>query len=332
MTFHNKRRHLVAALAGGAGLATFPGMQGALAQAPAWPTKPIRMVVGFPPGGLTDAYARIFADQISAATGQSVVVENKPGAGSIVAIETVAKSPPDGHTLLVTTTTAVWQNRVLFKKLPFDLEKDLVPVTLFPAGPLVVAVPDKLPVKNFAEFVAWAKKNTATMGSYGPAAVPHMLADQTNRSEGTNIATVNYKGEVPMWVDMASGQLQIAVGSYQAFANVQARGVRAIGVTGPVRSPKLPDVPTLMEQGVNTVVARLGGGLAVTAPTGTPEAVLRRLGQISVDGAETEKSRQLRESFSIPDKPKGLEEARRLWREEAPQWIKFATDLGIKMD
>jgi tripartite-type tricarboxylate transporter receptor subunit TctC len=271
MTFQSKRRTLMAAMAGGAGLAALAGPRSAPAQAPAWPVKPIRMVVGFPPGGLTDAYARMFADQITTATGQAVLVENKPGAGSIVAIESVVKSPADGYTLLVTTTTAVWQNRVLYRKLPFDLERDLVPVTMFPAGPLVVAVPDKLPVKTFTEFVAWAKKNTTTMGSYGPAAVPHMLADQLNRSDGTNITTVNYKGEVPMWVDMASGQLQIAVGSYQAFANVQGRGVRAIGVTGPVRSPKLPDVPTLIEQGVSTVVARLGGGLPVTAPAGTPE-------------------------------------------------------------
>jgi tripartite-type tricarboxylate transporter receptor subunit TctC len=326
-----RRRRLLAALGAGAAGALLP--RTAIAQTfPAWPLRPIRIVVGFPPGGLTDAYARMYGEQLGAATGQTVIVENKPGAGAIIAIEAVAKAPPDGYTLLMTTSGAVWQNRVLYRKLPFDLDRDITPITVFPSGPLVVAVAEKVPVRSFPEFIAWAKKNPTSMGSYAPASYPHMVADQINRSDGTNINSVHYKGESPMWVDLATGQTQIAIGSYQAFATVQARGVRPIGVTGMNRCPKLPDVPTLVEQGVTAALVRLEGGLPLTAPTGVPEYILQKLAQVAVNGAETARAAQLRENFGIPDKPRGLEETRKFWREVPPQWIRIAAELGIKLD
>lgn len=299
---------------------------------PGWPAKPIRIVVAFPPGGLTDAYARLYADQLSAQLGASVVVENKPGAGAIIAIDAVAKSPPDGYTLLMTTSGTVWQNRVLYTKLPYNLDKDLTPIANFPSGPLVVGVADKVPARNFQEFVAFARGNPTSMGTYAPGSYPHMVADQANRSEGTKIVSVHYRGEAPMWVDVASGQLQIAIGSYQAFATVQPRGVRAIGVTGNYRSPRLPDVPTLVEQGVPGRLVGLEGGLPLMAPTGTPEAVLQLLSKVAVAGAETERAAKLRETFAIPNKPQTLALTRREWEEVVPVWIKVAVDLGVKLD
>ena len=298
----------------------------------AWPAKPIRIIVAFPPGGLTDAYARMYAEQLTAKLGQSVVVENKPGAGAIIGIEAVAKSPPDGYTLLMTTSGTVWQNRVLYTKLPYTLDRDLTPIALFPSGPLVVAVSEKVPARNMREFIAFAKTNTTSMATYAPGSYPHMVADQTNRTEGTNILSVHYRGEAPMWVDVASGQLQIGIGSYQAFNTVQGRGVRAIGVTGSYRSPKLPDVPTLAEQGIAGNLVTLEGGLPLMAPTGTPEAVLQILSRVAVEGANSERSAKLRESFSIPNKPKNLAETRRDWARDVPVWIKLAVDLGIKLD
>jgi len=298
----------------------------------AWPAKPIRIIVAFPPGGLTDAYARMYAEQLTAKLGQSVVVENKPGAGAIIGIEAVAKSPPDGYTLLMTTSGTVWQNRVLYTKLPYNLDRDLTPIALFPSGPLVVAVSEKVSARNMLEFIAYAKSNTTSMATYAPGSYPHMVADQTNRTEGTNILSVHYRGEAPMWVDVASGQLQIGIGSYQAFNTVQGRGVRAIGVTGSYRSPKLPDVPTLAEQGVAGNLVTLEGGLPLMAPTGTPEAVLQILSRVAVEGANSERAAKLRESFSIPNKPKNLAETRRDWARDVPIWIKLAVDLGIKLD
>lgn len=297
-----------------------------------WPSKPIKIIVAFPPGGLTDAYARMYAEQLTAKLGVPAVVENKPGAGAIIGIDAVAKAPADGYTLLMTTSGTVWHNRVLYSKLPYNLDKDLTPIANFPSGPLVVAVSDKVPAKNMKEFIEFAKNNTTTMGSYAPGAYPHMVADQTNRTEGTKIVTAHYRGESPMWVDVASGQVQIAIGSYQAFATVASRGVRAIGVTGIYRCPKLPDVPTLVEQGIQGNLVPLEGGLPLMAPAGTPEHVLQLLSKVAVEGANTERAAKLRETFAIPNKPVGLAETRKEWDRVVPIWVKIAVDLGVKLD
>ena len=304
----------------------------AWAQAPKWPSKPIKIIVAFPPGGLTDALARSYGEHLSASLGVPVVIDNKPGAGAIIGIDAAAKSPADGYTLVMSTSGTFWQNRILSSKLPYNLDKDLTPVTVFPSGPLVVGINDKIPAKNMAEFVEWAKKNPTSMGTYAPGSYPHMVADQTNRIHGSKIQSVHYRGEAPMWLDVASGQSQIAVGSYLAFNAVASRGVRPIGVTGSYRSPKLPNVPTLMEQGDTAKLVTLEGGLPLVAPAGTPEPILKRLADEAVAWSNTDKAAKLRETFAIPNKPKNLAETRKDWEAEVPVWIKLAVDLGIKLD
>ncbi len=326
----SSRRQLLGAMAAGAGATLLPGA--AAAQSANWPNKPIKIIVGFLPGGLTDAWARLFAEQFQAKYGQSCLVENKPGAGANIAIEAVAKSAPDGYTFLMTTTGAVWQNRVLYNKLPFNLEKDITPVLLYPSGPLVVGVSEKVPARNYKEFIEYARKNQVTMGTYAPASHPHMLADYMAKKDGAKINSVHYKGEAPMWVDVAGGQTQIAVGSYQAFANVAGKGVRPIAATGTYRCPKLPDIPTLKEQNAGGELGALFGGLPMTAPAGTPQDILQKMAQVAVEGWEQPKARQIRESFAIPDPVLGLEDTRKAWRDVAPIWIKQASDLGIKLD
>jgi tripartite-type tricarboxylate transporter receptor subunit TctC len=324
----SKRRHFLSAVSAlGVGTMLPP----AFAQSN-WPNKPIKIVVAFPPGGLTDSYARMYAEQLTAKFGVPAVVENKPGAGAIIGIETVTKSAPDGYTLLMTTSGTVWQNRVLYTKLPYNLDKDLAPIATFPSGPLVVAVPEKIGVRNIKEFVEYAKQNATNMGTYAPGSYPHMVADQINRAQGTKIVSVHYRGEAPMWIDVAAGQMQIAIGSYQAFSTVQARGVRAIGVTGSYRSPKLPDIPTLIEQGMTDKLVSLEGGLPLLAPAGTPEAILKLLSEVAVSGANTPRAAQIRESFAIPNKPVSLAQTRADWARDVPIWIKLAVDLGIKLD
>ena len=133
-----------------------------------------------------------------------------------------------------------------------------------------------------------------------------------------------------MWVDVAGGQMQIAISSYQLFATVQPPGVKAVGVTGSYRTPKLPNVPTPRQQGIEGRLVTLEGGLPLRAPAGTPEAVLRALSQVVVDGANTPKAAQLRETFDIPNKPKNLKDTRDDWARNVPVWIKLAVDLGIK--
>ena len=304
----------------------------AFGQAAKFPSRQIRIVVPFAPGGLTDAYARLYGEQLTQQLGAQVLVENKTGAGAVIGIDAVAKAAPDGYTLLVTTTGTVMQNRVLYTKLPYNLDKDLVPITVFPSGPLVVAVAPNVPATNIKEFLAWAKGREASMGSYAPGSYPQMIADLFNRNYGTKLQTVHYRGESPMWVDVANNQLQIAVGSVQAFNTVSTRGVKPIGQTGIYRSPRLPNVPTLIDQGINDPLVSLEGGLALMAPSGTPEAILQTLSQVVVKGAETPQAAKLRENFGIPTKPKNLAETRADWDRAVPAWIKAAVDLGVKLD
>ena len=171
------RRALLAASGASATLAAVPQ---ALAQVPAgYPNRAVKIIVGFAPGGLTDAYARLFAEQFTARFNQPCVVENRPGAGANIAIEAVVKAPPDGYTFLATTTGAVWQNRVLYRKLPFDLAKDIDPVCIFPAGPLVAVLPEKLNVRTWDDMVACCRKTRGTIGSLAPSSGRHILSETT---------------------------------------------------------------------------------------------------------------------------------------------------------
>jgi tripartite-type tricarboxylate transporter receptor subunit TctC len=322
------RRNLILA---GAGLAATP-LQRAIAQSTGYPNKGIKIIVGAAPGGLSDAYARLFAEQFTARFNQPAVVENRAGASGIIATEAMLKAPADGYTLLSTTTGMLWQTRVLYRKLPFDLAKDIGPITVFPAGPLILAVQEKTGVRNLKELIEYASKNPCTMGSYAVASYPHVFAESLNRDSGAKIQAIQYKGEGPMWVDMGTGSITMAIGSYQAFATVRDKGIRPIATSGMVRSPKLPDLPTMIEQGLKAPIARLEGGLALTASSAVPVEILELLAKVAVEGNDTPRAKALRENFAIPDATKGRAEALRLWREDAPVWIKEVESLGVKLD
>lgn len=328
----SRRQFVREGLALAAGVGATLAAPAVWAQATRFPSKPMRIVVPFPPGGLTDAYGRMYAEQLTQQLGATVVVDNRPGAGAVIGIDNVVKSPADGHTLLITTSGTVMQNRVLYTKLPYNLDKDLMPIATFPSGPLVVAVAPQVPAQTLKEFVEWGKGRDLNMGTYAPGSYPHMLADLLVRQYGMKMQPAHYRGESPMWVDVAGGQLHIAVGSYQAFNTVSTRGVKPIAVTGNYRSPRLPNVPTLIEQGATGTLVPLEGGLVLMAPAGTPEAVLKTLSQVVVKGAETEAAAKLRDNFGIPNKPKNLAESRKDWDRDVPAWIKAAVDLGIKLD
>ena len=324
-----RRRLLGAAAATGLG-AALPRL--AIGQ-PAWPSKPIRILVGTATGGLTDNFARQYGEFLSRKFGQPVVVENRTGASGTIAAEVVAKSPPDGHTFLVSISTTFWAARVLYRRLPFDPDRDLVPVSLFPSGSLLMAVNDKVPVKNVKEFVEWARKNRPTFGTYSPASLPHMVADTLGRTRGIDIEPVHYKGENPMWVDVASGQVNAGLGSHQALLpHLQRGAVRLIATWGPRRSPRAPDVPTFAEQGFNEPILSVDGWMPMVAPAGTPEDILQKVSDAMVEGFGTPKLKQLHETFGIPNAPPNLAEVRRIWKADAPVWISTADRLGVKLD
>ncbi len=324
-----RRRHVLGSLAAG-GLAA-AGVAPARAQT--WPSKPIRIFVGFAPGGTTDPYARVYGEFMSQKFGVPVVVENRPGAGGTLALGLLANEPADGHTIGITTSTSVWGARALYRRLPYDADRDFTPLGWFPVGPLLMAVPASLPVNNVKEWVEYARKNPVTMASYNPASVPHLAAEEFNKRYGTQVNVVHYKGEGPMWPDVSTGVVQAGIGSYVALVPHITRGtVKVLASIGAERSPNLPQVTSFESQGFDGEIFRLSGGLLMVAPAATPEDRLRKLSEAIVEGADSPKAVALRKAFAIEDKPTNRITAVRKWRDESPVWIRLTDQLGIKLD
>ena len=324
------RRRLIVTTLGAGVLATAPRF--AIGQT-AWPSKSVRIIVTNPPGGLTDAYARQYGEFLSRKFGQPFVVDNRPGAGGTIAADALAKSAPDGYTLMVAIQTPMWNGRVLYRSLPYNPDTAFAPISLLPSGALVMAVNANLPIRTPDDFVAWAAKNPATMGTYAAGSWPHMIADTWNRTRGLKIEAIHYKGEPPMWVDVSMGQVTAGVGSYGAMKTyIDRNQIRPIAVVGQRRSPRLPDVPTFVEQGHKDPVFALEGWLPMVAPAGTPQDIQERVAQAMIEAYATPKVQAMHESYGIPNGPTGLEEARRRWKEDAPQWVALADRLGIKLD
>lgn len=326
------RRRLLAGAGGLLAAGALPGA--AWAQAAAWPSRPVRVVVPFPPGGLTDAYARMYADALSRKFGQQFVIENKTGAGGTLGAAEVAKAAPDGHTLLVTTSTPVWTAKVLYKKLSYAPVKDFDPIALFPSGALLVCVNEKVPAKNLREFIAYAKGHPSSWGTYGPGSWAQMLGDVLTKTEKLNMVVANYRGEAPMLVDLVGGQIQAGVGSVQGMLpHIQKGTLRAIGATGKVRTPRLPELSTLVEQGFTAPVFGMEGYLPFAAPAGTPREILDKLSEAVREASLTPQLKQLRDQFGIPNLPLAEPAAvRKEWDSDSAEWIKLAQDLGITLD
>lgn len=303
------------------------------ARAQAWPSKPIRFFVGFAPGGTTDPYARVFGDYMTQKLGQPVVVENRVGANGFISLEALSRAAPDGYTIGITTSTSVWGSRALYRKLPFDADRDFVPISLLPVGPLVFAVPTSSPANTFGEWIELARKKPVSMASYAAASVPHLLTQELNQNHGTQVTVVHYKGEGPMWPDVTTDVVQAGVGSYVAISPHLARGaLKVLGTFGRERNPKLPNVKSIIDQGFNAQLFQLDGCLAVLAPARTPPEIVARFSEMFVDGADSPKALSLREAFAIEAKPTSATVAAQRWRDEMPIWVKLSEALNIKLD
>jgi tripartite-type tricarboxylate transporter receptor subunit TctC len=326
MPTNNRRRTL---LLGAAALA----LAGRGVYAQAWPSRPIRIIVPFPPGGLTDLYGRAIADHLQTSLGQPVVVENRTGAGGLIGNDAVAKAAPDGYTLLVTIQTTLVQSQVLYKKLPYNPDTDYTWISALGAGHLPFGVPASLPVRNFGEFVDYARANRTSIGTYAAGSYPHMVVGQLNKLYGLKIEAVHYKGESPMWVDVAGGQIQGAIGSVAAMTpHIQKGSVRAIAVPTKVRSPKLPDVPTFIEQGYTAPVFGLSGWIGFLGPAKLPREITDRLSRLAIEAGEGARLKQIYETFGIAERPTTPEEFVRIYQTEGPVWIGIARELGITLD
>jgi tripartite-type tricarboxylate transporter receptor subunit TctC len=264
--------HLVRALLAAALLAS-----GAAAFAQGWPGRPVRVVVPLSPGGFADVPARIVAPRLSTALGQQVFVENKPGAGGTIGADFVAKSKPDGYTLLWTGTPHVisaW----LYKNLPYDTLKDFAPVALVASGPYVLVVNPQLAVSTVPDLIAAAKAQPGKIdfASSGNGSAQHLVAALFNSMAGINLNHVPYKGSGPAMQDLVSGQVKVSfAGIPNVLTHVRNGRLRALAVTTPQRSPDLPEVPTVAEAGVPGYEATLW--LNISAPAGTPPEIVQRL-------------------------------------------------------
>ncbi|MDP3139989.1 MAG: tripartite tricarboxylate transporter substrate binding protein [Burkholderiaceae bacterium] len=247
----------------------------AQAQAPAWPTKPVRLVVPFTPGGVSDNVARLIAKELQTALGQPVLVDNKPGGGTNIATAEVGRAAPDGHTLLM-STNLVYSNTLLYKNVPYKVEQ-FTPVAMLFTVPLVLDATKDLPVKNVKELVAYAKSRPGVLnyGTTGAGSTPHMFGEMFKKMSGTEITHVPFKGSVPLLQEMIGGRVHIAFdGMPAALVQHKAGTIRILAVASKERIPQLPDVPTLTEEGYPIVSSSWWG---VYAPAGTPRDVVARL-------------------------------------------------------
>jgi tripartite-type tricarboxylate transporter receptor subunit TctC len=271
-----------------------------------WPNKPITIVVNFPAGGLTDGIARAFGQAVQQATGQQVIIDNKPGASGNIGAAQVARAPADGYTFLHSVSSTLIQNRVMFKQLGFDADKDFTIVSGTSSGVLPVVVHKSLPaeVKDLQSFIDYAKGKKINWGSWAIGSSSHIFAQRLNEKYGLSIEVVTYKGEAPMWQDMGAGSLQAAMGSPQAMnALLVKQDVRPIVAPSQVRYVKLPDVKTTAEQGFDDPVLTVRGWLALAAPKATPKEIVKRMSDLWVAAADSEPGKRMMESFGLTEKP-----------------------------
>lgn len=242
-----------------------------------WPSKPVRIVVPFAAGGSTDVVARMIGQKLSVLWGQPVVIENRAGAGGNLGADMVAKSSADGYTLLM-ASGSITINPHIYKRMPFDTKKDLVPVTNVASGPMLLVVPDRSAIKSAKELIALAKSTPGSLnfGSAGVGSQVHLAAEKFADAARIEIKHVPYRGEAVAYNDLIAGQIQMMVGNFAAASALLGPGrLRALAVTGKQRSEQLPDVPTVAESGLpgfeNT------GWFGFLAPAGTPQDILFKI-------------------------------------------------------
>ncbi|MDB5903380.1 MAG: tripartite tricarboxylate transporter substrate binding protein [Betaproteobacteria bacterium] len=261
-------------------LATFvlASLLAATASAQTYPTKPVNLVVTVPAGGSIDAVARIVAQGLGGALGQPVVVQNRAGAGGTIAADYVAKAPPDGYTLLITSSSTLAIEPYLYKSLPFDPEKNFAPVIMPARQNLILVVHPKLNVSTYKEFVPLLKAQSAKLnyGSSGEGTLPHLAGVLFNAYTGTNAHHVPYKGIAPAMNALVSGEVDFMFDSASTIEQIRSGKLRALAVIGPKRLPVLPEVRTFRELGLPQMEAARAY-YAILAPAGTPADVVQRL-------------------------------------------------------
>lgn len=298
----------------------------------AYPNKPIRLVVGFTPGGGVDINARLLGPKITEYLGQQVIVDNRPGAGTNIANEYVARSPADGYTLLI-NTAAVAINMSLYKKVPFDTLRDFVPISVFSQSPNILVVHASVPAKNVKELLALARAKPGALNysSAGSGTTQHLTAELFKLRTKTDIVHVPYKGSAPSMAALIGGEVSLSFANIPAiFSHVKSGRLRPIANAGPKRSDLMPDVPTMKESGVDGVEVVVWYG--VLAPANTPlEAVNTLAAAIRKAAQSPDIKKRLVDQGAEPvgNTP---EEFSKLLHEEVTRWAEVVKVSGAKVD
>lgn len=304
------------------------------ARAQGYPNKPIRVVVGFPAGGAPDILARLFSEKISPSWGQTVVVDNKPGAAGLIGGEMVVRSPPDGLTLLLGTTSTMLTNKYLYKKTAYDPLTDLTPLSRVCMAPIALVVTADVPATNLREFMAWAQANAGKLsyGSYGIGSHGHLACAVLSDMAGAGMAHAAYRGEALMVQDMLGGRIPIGMGSLLTLKpHIDAGKLRALAVTGTRRVPLLPEVPTFAEAGYRHEAMELSGWLAIAGPKGLPADLTRQWGEISNRAvASREGTARIIAAGFVPVDDDSPQRFGKAWAQEAPVWGRLLQSAGVQ--
>jgi tripartite-type tricarboxylate transporter receptor subunit TctC len=300
--------------------------------AQAWPAKPVKIVVPFAAGGPADVYARAVGERLQAALGQAFVVENKPGGGSLPGTDSVAKSAPDGYTLLMMSNTHT-VNESLFAEKPFVLMRDFVPVAPVNYSDLLMVVHPSVPAATVREFVALAKAKPGALNyaSSGPGTPYHMAGELFKAMAGVDIVHVPYKGSSGARTDILGGQVQMMFDAITTMApHVRAGKLKALGTTGRARSAVLPDVPTVGEAGVPGYEAVIW--LGILAPAGTPRAIVDRLNAEITKFANAPETKEAWGKQGAVAMGMSPDEFARFLREDIDKWARIVKLSGAKAD
>ena len=299
----------------------------------AFPTKPIRVVMGFPAGGPLDQHARLLTDRLQAQLGQPILVDYKAGAGGTVGAQEVMRAAPDGHTLMLANTGVMVINPALYNKLPYNTLKDFVPVARTAMQPLALLVNPKVPVQSLTEFVAYAKARPGQInyGSAGNGGSSHLVPEMFKSATGLFMVHIPYRGSAPAFTDLMAGQVQFMAESIPLAAQYHKQGkVRALAVTSRERNPALPDIPTVMETGIKNF--EVVGFYGFLAPAGTPKDVVNKLSDAfkAVMNQPDIKSRMVAQGADPAFL--GSDDFAQFLSTEMPRWAAVVQNSGAKLD
>lgn len=298
-----------------------------------YPNRPIRFIVGFPPGGSTDVAIRAIAPRWSERLGQPIVFDNRAGAGGVVGAETIAKSAPDGYTIGFGTSGALTVNVTLLPRLPYDPLKDFAPISMMVTNPIALTIHPSLPPQNLRDFLVWAKTQPGKLsfGTAGTGTAMHLSGEVLKQMTGIDIVHVPYKGSNPAAVDLMGGQIPLAVLDLAAGrTHIRAGRIRALGVTSAQRSPVAPEIPTMAEAGVPGFEVKSWFG--ILAPAGTPPEIVARLNADLVAILESQEGRERMISAGLESAPSTPQFFMETIRAEIPRWARVIRTAGIRLE